>query len=56
MPKVGTVLARSKKKWRSARAAWADIGQKTGIHPVAQFKLRRMDSRTHYRWKYLGQK
>ena len=56
MPRVGVILARKKSLHKSARAAWASIGKATGIHPVSKFKLHRMDSATHYRWKFLGRK
>ena len=56
LPKVGTVIKRKKSNWPSARAAWADIAEKRGVHPASKFKLKRMDSATEYRWEFLGRK
>lgn len=49
------IVSRLKKSWPSARAAWMDIARQTGTSPSTH-NLKRMDTKTHFRWEVLGRK
>ena len=44
------IVQRAKSKFKSARAAWADIARVRGLSPRTH-RLRRIDTATSYRWK-----
>ena len=44
------IVSRSKKRFKSARAAWMDIHKKRGI-TLKTHSLKRMDTRKSYRWE-----
>lgn len=45
---AGRVLERSKRRFRSARAAWADIARRTRVRPG---QVRAMHTRASWRWR-----
>lgn len=52
---MGKTYSRAKSRFKSARAAWGDIEDATGVSP-SEYNLKRMDTADRYRWKVMSRK